>query len=134
MITEKGLDAEVADKIGVYIQLNGRTELIDKLLQDDALVKLPAAVKGLADLKRLLNYCDIVGIQHDVVVDLSLARGLDYYTGAIFEAVLKGKSYHDTTIDVQESISAWFLATSSSQLSRKRYSICGTAISRCESV
>lgn len=90
MVNEKGLNEDVADKIGVYTQLNGQMELIDKLLQDDALQGHPSAVKGLEDLKRLLNYCHIVGIQNDVIVDLSLARGLDYYTGSIFEAVLKG--------------------------------------------
>lgn len=104
MVNEKGLDVQVADKIGVYTQLNGGMELINKLSQDDALMKLPAAVKGLEDLKCLLNYCDIVGIQNDVVVDLSLARGLDYYTGAIFEAVLKGKSHLHFIGDVQEEI------------------------------
>lgn len=90
MIMEKGLNEAVADKIGVYTQLNGHMELLDKLLQDDALNKIPSAVKGLEDLKRLLNYCHLVGIQDDVIIDLSLARGLDYYTGTIFEAVLKG--------------------------------------------
>lgn len=100
------MDVQVADKIGVYTQLNGRMELINKLLLDDALMKLPAAVRGLEDLKRLLNYCDIVGIQNDVVVDLSLARGLDYYAGAIFEAVLKGKSHLHFIGDVQEEITA----------------------------
>lgn len=92
MVTEKGLNEDVANKIGVYSQLNGHVELIDKLLQDDALNKIPSAVKGLEDLRRLLNYCHHVGIQNDVIVDLSLARGLDYYTGTIFEAVLKSKS------------------------------------------
>lgn len=91
MITEKGLDEAVADKIGVYTQLNGHMDLLDTLLQDDALNKIPSAVNGLEDLKRLLNYCHLVGIQNEVIVDLSLARGLDYYTGTIFEAVLKGR-------------------------------------------
>lgn len=90
MVNEKGLNEDVADRIGEYTQLNGRMELIDKLLQDDALQMHPSAVKGLEDLKRLLDYCHIVGIQNDVIIDLSLARGLDYYTGCIFEAVLKG--------------------------------------------
>lgn len=90
MINEKGLNENVADKIGVYTQLSGHMELINKLMQDDALNKLSSAVKGLDDLKRLLNYCHIVGIHNDVIVDLSLARGLDYYTGTIFEAVLRG--------------------------------------------
>lgn len=39
----------------------------------------------------LLDYCEIYGVDHCVSFDLSLARGLDYYTGVIFEAVLKGK-------------------------------------------
>lgn len=38
----------------------------------------------------LLDYCEIYGVDHCVLFDLSLARGLDYYTGVIFEAVLKG--------------------------------------------
>ena len=29
---------------------------------------------------------------HEAIIDFSLARGLDYYTGIIFEAVLEGKS------------------------------------------
>lgn len=101
MVTEKGLNEDVADKIGVYTQLNGHAELIDRLLQDDALNKIPSAVQGLEDLKRLLNYCQLVGTQNDVIVDLSLARGLDYYTGTIFEAVLKGKNEHFENTDDQ---------------------------------
>lgn len=90
MIVEKGLSEDVADKVGQYIQQLGHTELIEKLMQDELLNKYPSALQGLRDLKLLLKYCNLIGIQNDVVFDLSLARGLDYYTGAIFEAVLKG--------------------------------------------
>lgn len=92
MIEEKGLSENVADKIGQYTQLTGHTELIEKLLQDDVLNNSASAVKGLEELKLLLNYCNLLGVQHDVIVDVSLARGLDYYTGVIFEAVLKGNN------------------------------------------
>lgn len=91
MVEEKDLCEDVADKIGQYIQLNGHSELIDKLLQDDFLNKFPLTVNGLDDLQLLLKYCKLFGIQSNVIFDLSLARGLDYYTGIIFEAVLKGK-------------------------------------------
>lgn len=91
MVEEKGLSEDVADKIGQYTQLNGHSELIEKLLQDDFLNKFPSAVNGLEELKLLLNYCNLLGVQSDVIFDLGLARGLDYYTGVIFEAVLKGK-------------------------------------------
>lgn len=91
MIEEKGLDELVADKIGEYVQLNGNVELVDQLLQNEHLTKSPSAVDGLKATKLLLNYCNILGLQDQILFDLSLARGLDYYTGVIYEAVLKGK-------------------------------------------
>jgi len=91
MIDEKGLDEATADKIGEYVRLNGGTELVDKLLQDEKLKNVKAAVEGLEGMKLLLKYCSIFGVGEKVLFDLSLARGLDYYTGVIYEAVLKGE-------------------------------------------
>lgn len=91
MIEEKGLDETVADKIGEYVQLSGNVELVDKLLQNEHLIKVPSAVAGLEATKQLLNYCNILGLKDEIIFDLSLARGLDYYTGVIYEAVLKGE-------------------------------------------
>lgn len=93
MIDEKGLDPENADKIGEYVRLNGGLELVDKLLADTVLIKVPAFLKGLEAMKLLLHYCSILNLKNAIVFDLSLARGLDYYTGVIYEAVLKGKIY-----------------------------------------
>lgn len=91
MIEEKGLAADVADRIGEYVQLSGGIELTTRLLEDAKLKAVPSAVKGLEEMKLLLKYCEIFGLTGDVVsFDLSLARGLDYYTGVIYEAVLKG--------------------------------------------
>lgn len=90
MIEGKGLDETAADKIGQLIQLNGKAELIDKLLQNEQLNKIKAVIDGLEALKLLLHYCKIFGLKNEIVIDLSLARGLDYYTGVIFEVVLAG--------------------------------------------
>lgn len=93
MIEEKGLIEDVADKVGQYTKQFGHAELIEKLMQDKFLNKSASSIKGLQDLKLLLRYCDLIGIQNDVIFDMSLARGLDYYTGVIFEAVLKGNPH-----------------------------------------
>lgn len=90
MVEEKGLLPEVADEIGEYVKLNGGVELVEKLLQDEKLGKNKLAVEGLEAVKLLLKYCDIFQISKNVSFDLSLARGLDYYTGVIYEAVLLG--------------------------------------------
>jgi len=92
MIEEKGLSKEVADKIGEYVKLHGGMDLVEKLLTDEKLSKNKSAVEGLEAIKILLKYCDIFQITNNVSFDLSLARGLDYYTGVIFEAVLLGDS------------------------------------------
>ncbi|XP_078326526.1 histidine--tRNA ligase-like isoform X3 [Crassostrea virginica] len=90
MIQEKGIDPVAADRIGKYVELKGRTELIDKLLEDEAMKSQKSAVEGLEDLRVLFKYLELYGITDKVVFDLSLARGLDYYTGVIYEAILQG--------------------------------------------
>merc|ERR1719342_1844385 len=89
MIEEKGLDAENADKIGEFVRMNGGEELIEKLL-DSKLSESKTAKQGLEDMRLLLRYCNIYECGDVVSFDLSLARGLDYYTGVIYEAVLCG--------------------------------------------
>lgn len=91
MITEKGLDETAADKIGEYVQFKGGLELVDQLLEDEKLKNVKSAVEGLEGMKLLLKYCNILGVGDQVSFDLSLARGLDYYTGVIYEAVLKAE-------------------------------------------
>lgn len=48
------------------------------------------AAEALDDLDVLFKYCSLFGIKDKISFDLSLARGLDYYTGVIYEAILKG--------------------------------------------
>ncbi|NXI93368.1 SYHC protein, partial [Psophia crepitans] len=88
MIGEKGLSPEAADRIGEYVQLHGGLDLIERLLQDPKLSQNKLAREGLGDMKLLFEYLTLFGITGKISFDLSLARGLDYYTGVIFEAVL----------------------------------------------
>lgn len=91
MIEEKDLSAEVTDRIGEYVRLNGTVELAEKLLSDKVLSGNKSAIEGLEAIKLILHYCKLFGVEQKVLFDLSLARGLDYYTGIIYEAVLLGK-------------------------------------------
>ncbi|XP_041930321.1 histidine--tRNA ligase isoform X1 [Alosa sapidissima] len=89
IVKEKGLPEEVADQIGEYVRMQaGGMELAEQLLQDPKLSKSKAAVAGLTDIKLLFSYLQLFKVTDKVVFDLSLARGLDYYTGVIYEAIL----------------------------------------------
>uniref|UniRef100_A0A8B9ZY61 histidine--tRNA ligase n=1 Tax=Anas zonorhyncha TaxID=75864 RepID=A0A8B9ZY61_9AVES len=88
MVGEKGLSPEAADRIGEYVQLHGGLDLIEQLLQDPKLSQNKLAKEGLGDVKLLFEYLTLFGITGKISFDLSLARGLDYYTGVIYEAVL----------------------------------------------
>jgi len=88
MVKEKNLSENVADKIYEYVQLKGGLELVDNLLQNEVLCANKSAKQGLEDMKLLLKYCEIFNVMDKVSFDLSLARGLDYYTGVIYEAIM----------------------------------------------
>ncbi|XP_036752049.1 histidine--tRNA ligase, cytoplasmic isoform X2 [Manis pentadactyla] len=88
MVGEKGLTAEVADHIGDYVQQHGGLSLVEQLFQDPKLSQNKQALEGLGDLRLLFEYLSLFGIADKISFDLSLARGLDYYTGVIYEAML----------------------------------------------
>lgn len=92
MVNEKGLSEEVADRIGTYVRMNGSEELIATLFKDEMLTKSTMAVQGLESMKLFFKYIKTFAIEDFVSFDLSLARGLDYYTGIIYEAVLLNKN------------------------------------------
>lgn len=89
MCEEKGLTTEAADKIGELIKYQGGEDVLTQCLKDE-LGSNPKAKKGLDEMLLLASYCKILGIEKSIKYDLSLARGLDYYTGVIYEAVLTG--------------------------------------------
>jgi histidyl-tRNA synthetase len=87
MTEEKGLDPAVADKIGEYVNLKGGKDLHQKLSSMPALQSNASATAGLEDMGLLFDYLKIFGVLDKISFDMSLARGLDYYTGVIYEVV-----------------------------------------------
>ncbi|TPX73356.1 histidine---tRNA ligase [Chytriomyces confervae] len=92
MVQEKGLAEDVADRIEQYVKLSGGVEICDKLDADAAFSGSERAKAGVADMRLLFKYLDLFGVSQKMSFDLSLARGLDYYTGVIYEAVFESTS------------------------------------------
>lgn len=92
MVVEKGLPAAVADRIRPFMELHGSPkELLARLMEAERGAWFgvhPRATEALEDLRLLFDYLDCMGWLHRISFDLSLARGLDYYTGVIYEAVI----------------------------------------------
>lgn len=94
MVEEKGLQESVADKIGEFVVLKGEPRELLAKLQDAShpLSNHPESAAALNDLEILFDFLDVMSALRPFSFDLSLARGLDYYTGVIYEAVFKGGS------------------------------------------
>jgi len=92
---EKGLTDEAVSVIRPVLTLAGSTS--EKIAVMRSLMNGASAsgivsetgLKGLDELEELFSLTDAAGIRQDVEMDLSLARGLNYYTGAIFEVKAK---------------------------------------------
>ena len=90
-MAEKGLTPEAIEVIRPVLQLSGTTSEKLAVMRDlmsgksaSGLVS-ETGLKGLDELEELFGFIEAAGIRHEVELDLSLARGLNYYTGAIFE-------------------------------------------------
>ena len=66
--------------------------LAELQLSDHPFMSNPSTVQGLEDLKTLFDNLESMSSLENVRFDLSLARGLDYYTGLVTEAVLVGEN------------------------------------------
>ncbi|KAJ7661229.1 histidine-tRNA ligase, partial [Mycena rosella] len=92
MTVEKGLDDAIADKIGEFVKHKGGSDLLETLLADEALMANANAKQGLTEMGLLFTYLRVYGVLDKISFDLSLARGLDYYTGIIYEAVVEASA------------------------------------------
>ncbi|KAI1504562.1 putative histidyl-tRNA synthetase [Biscogniauxia marginata] len=88
MVEEKGLRDEVADRIGEYVRRSGSMrEMIDVLKSDLELCADANVKAGIDDMDLLISYLEVMDVIDKVSFDLSLARGLDYYSGLIYEVI-----------------------------------------------
>lgn len=83
-LKERGLsDAQVAALDPVFTLSGDAGQKLDALQQ--MFENVEVGQRGVAELKELFGYIDAAGVGCRVELDLTLARGLNYYTGAIFE-------------------------------------------------
>ena len=81
---QKGLPQEAVDKLQPIIHLSGNNQQkLDTL--KTVLQKSKVGLKGVEEIGTVLNYLQNLKVGTEVELDLTLARGLNYYTGAIFE-------------------------------------------------
>ena len=81
---EKGLTEQAVSVIEPVLTLSGSTD--EKLVKmQELLAASETGRKGLEEVSTLFSLIAGAGISQPVELDLSLARGLNYYTGAIFE-------------------------------------------------
>lgn len=58
MTEEKGLDGEVADRIGEWVVLKGQGDLVEKLRADEKMAANESMKQGMADLDLLFTYLE----------------------------------------------------------------------------
>lgn len=91
MIRETGINSENATRIVDLANIKGSNEEILASVES-AYGSNPQAAQGIANLRELLSVVKATGLNEArFKVDLSICRGLDYYTGTIYETFLLDK-------------------------------------------
>lgn len=83
-LEDNGLSVDAIEKLQPIISLSGTNEekldTIKNVLSDSEI-----GLKGVEEIRFILDTLKVVGLNNEIQLDLTLARGLNYYTGAIFE-------------------------------------------------
>ena len=83
-LIENGIPAEAVEKLQPIINLSGTNK--EKLAtMREVLKDSEIGLKGVEESEFILGKLEALGLKNEIELDLTLARGLNYYTGAIFE-------------------------------------------------
>ena len=83
-----GISQEAVDKLQPILTMSGtNVEKLETIAQTIATSEI--GVKGVEETRFILEKIAAVGLKNELQLDLTLARGLNYYTGAIFEVKAK---------------------------------------------
>ena len=83
-LRDKGIAEEAIGKLQPILNLSGNNQ--EKLEQLRSILKdSETGLKGVEELATVFKYIQALNINTEIKLDLTLARGLSYYTGAIFE-------------------------------------------------
>ena len=92
LVNLKGISPTSVDILGEMVNNSGPPmEILSKLKLHPNFLGNSQAMEVLAEMELLFTYLEAMNCLQYCVFDLSLARGLDYYTGLILEAVLVGE-------------------------------------------
>ncbi len=85
-----GLSEEQADRLLDFVEEGrGGVEVLAKA--ESMLGTIPTAAEGIANLRTIFDLLDAAGVPSNrFKIDLGLARGLDYYTGVVYETTVDG--------------------------------------------
>lgn len=87
-LAEKGISATAIENLQPILGLTGSSA--QKITRLEAILAESATgMAGLAEMKTLLDYLSALELSTEIELDLTLARGLNYYTGTIFEVKAK---------------------------------------------
>lgn len=81
------LDAKDVKKILAFINLHGERSFVVKEL-NNLEIKNATYEQGIAELDQVLYLLESMGLQEMAEADMKIVRGLDYYTGTVFEFIL----------------------------------------------
>ena len=83
-LAKAGISQEAIQKLQPIIALEGSNE--EKLNTiAEVLAASETGLKGVEEVRTILDALNVCGLKNQIDLDLTLARGLNYYTGAIFE-------------------------------------------------
>lgn len=87
-LLEKGLPKKAIDQLQPILLLSGNTA--EKLASlKNVLASSEIGLKGVDEMLEIIQYLRLFELKNEVELDLTLARGLNYYTGTIFEVKAK---------------------------------------------
>ena len=87
-LSELGVEKDKGEKILEFIKIKGSTDEIIKAL-NDLKIENEIFLEGLSEITEVVGYMRDFGIDENCFdIDLKIARGLDYYTGTVYETTL----------------------------------------------
>ncbi len=83
-LTERGIGSDAIEKLQPILELTGDNERKLAVLRE-VIGSSIVGLEGISEMETIFGYVNRLGVELPIELDFSLARGLNYYTGAIFE-------------------------------------------------
>ncbi len=88
----KKLIGKKSEKLKEFVEISNEDVLKTVKILKDELSGYTVLEEGADEIEKIYRFCKMYGFSKRIKIDLSLVRGLDYYTGPIFEVSLSGKN------------------------------------------